>query len=105
MINSNTVRQIKQSSIAERIRIMEIIFQSLKNEKTGQARNNKIWSYPRLQRASYRRMQLRDACNASVRAWGGRKTGPARMQPPVIEKIETERSFGVDKFVYCLSRN
>ncbi len=32
MIDSNTVRQIKQSPIAERIRIMEIIFQSLKND-------------------------------------------------------------------------
>jgi len=32
MIDNNTVRQIKQSSIAERFQIMEIIFQSLKND-------------------------------------------------------------------------
>ncbi len=43
MIDSNTVSQIKQSSTAERIRIMEIIFQSLKNdiEKTQVKTNTK----------------------------------------------------------------
>ena len=32
MIDSNTVNQIKQASMAERIWVMEIIFQSLKND-------------------------------------------------------------------------
>lgn len=41
MIDSNTVNEIKQSSIAERIRVMEIIFQSLKNDiKKEQVKTN-----------------------------------------------------------------
>jgi hypothetical protein len=41
MIDSNTVNEIKQSSIAERIRVMEIIFQSLKNDiKKEQGKTN-----------------------------------------------------------------
>lgn len=39
MIDSNTVNQIKQSSIAERIRVMEIIFQSLKNDIKKEQKN------------------------------------------------------------------
>lgn len=47
MIDNNTVRQIKQLSIAERLQIMEIIFQSLKNDFKKAQRNTDESSKPK----------------------------------------------------------
>ena len=57
MININAVNQIKQSSAAERIQLMEAILQSLKDDITAIQKNEK----PKLKTFKVRKFHLGEA--------------------------------------------